>query len=77
MHGNVWEWTEDRWIETNDGKPRDGSERGGSAHRSVRVIRGGSWRCTLLELRAAHRRSYPSYHYKHDPGFRVARNLLP
>ena len=42
MHGNVWEWVQDRWHGNYDGAPADGSvwESGDGA---ARVIRGGSW----------------------------------
>ena len=42
MHGNAWEWCEDRWHDNYDGAPSDGSawESGSS---SSRVLRGGSW----------------------------------
>ena len=42
MHGNVSEWVEDRWHETYQGAPSDGSAwtNGPDARR---VLRGGSW----------------------------------
>ncbi|SER74330.1 Formylglycine-generating enzyme, required for sulfatase activity, contains SUMF1/FGE domain [Nitrosomonas sp. Nm51] len=42
MHGNVWEWCQDRWHENYKGAPSDGSswEKGNS---EARVLRGGSW----------------------------------
>jgi len=36
MHGNVWEWVQDKWHDTYDGAPADGSG-------ADRVIRGGCW----------------------------------
>ncbi|MEM7199626.1 MAG: SUMF1/EgtB/PvdO family nonheme iron enzyme [Planctomycetota bacterium] len=42
MHGNVWEWCQDRWHDDYRGAPGSGAawELGGSAGR---VLRGGSW----------------------------------
>jgi formylglycine-generating enzyme required for sulfatase activity len=42
MHGNVWEWVQDRWHDSYDGAPTDGGawEVGYGANR---VIRGGRW----------------------------------
>jgi formylglycine-generating enzyme required for sulfatase activity len=42
MHGNVWEWCEDRWHSDYDGAPTDGSA-WTSGSSAVRVRRGGSW----------------------------------
>ena len=42
MHGNVWEWVQDRWHGDYNGAPSDGSAwEDGSG--SDRVDRGGSW----------------------------------
>ncbi len=48
MHGNVWEWCEDRWHESYDGAPADGSAwtaraAGKSKEKDSRVLRGGCW----------------------------------
>ncbi|MBV5272226.1 MAG: SUMF1/EgtB/PvdO family nonheme iron enzyme, partial [Lamprocystis purpurea] len=42
VHGNVWEWVQDRYHASYQGEPTDGRawEAGGS---SARVVRGGSW----------------------------------
>ncbi len=42
MHGNVWEWCSDRWHDTYQGAPINGSawETGDS---ESRLLRGGSW----------------------------------
>jgi formylglycine-generating enzyme required for sulfatase activity len=42
MHGNVWEWCEDRWYWDYEGAPTDGSAWTGGDSAS-RVLRGGSW----------------------------------
>jgi formylglycine-generating enzyme required for sulfatase activity len=40
--GNVWEWVEDRWHESYDGRPRDGSA-WLEGNDPKRALRGGSW----------------------------------
>jgi formylglycine-generating enzyme required for sulfatase activity len=42
MHGNVWEWMQDKWHNSYDGAPADGSA-WESGDGSDRVGRGGSW----------------------------------
>jgi formylglycine-generating enzyme required for sulfatase activity len=54
MHGNVEEWCGDRWHDTYEGAPADGSvwEAGGSRYR---VIRGGDYGSPAGRCRAASR----------------------
>lgn len=54
MHGNVWEWCEDRWHDTYTGAPKNGSvwEEGGGAER---VFRGGYWWGAAGASRSANR----------------------
>ncbi|MDE0867344.1 MAG: formylglycine-generating enzyme family protein [Rubripirellula sp.] len=59
MHGNAWEWCQDRWdypsgAVTDPTGPSSGSDR---------VYRGGSWYYTAGYCRSAHR-------YRHDPWYR-------
>ena len=42
MHGNVWEWVEDRWHDDYQGAPDDGLA-WTQGKDSRRVLRGGSW----------------------------------
>src|SRR5262245_29868313 len=57
MSGNVWEWVEDCWHNDYKEAPTDGSAwleaNGGNC--GQRVIRGGSWNFTPLNLRASRR----------------------
>ena len=43
MHGNVWEWCQDRWHANYRGAPVDGSAWTSDADQRTRVLRGGSW----------------------------------
>jgi formylglycine-generating enzyme required for sulfatase activity len=75
MHGNVWEWCEDNWHESYNGKPpSDGSVwRGGS--RSLRVLRGGAWNNNPENLRSANRNRNQPDNRNNNVGFRVASTL--
>jgi formylglycine-generating enzyme required for sulfatase activity len=42
VHGNVWEWTEDCWNDSNKGNPGNGLPRT-SGDCTRRIFRGGSW----------------------------------
>jgi formylglycine-generating enzyme required for sulfatase activity len=74
VHGNVWDWTEDCWNESNAGNPGDGSVRT-TGDCTWRVARGGAWNYTSTYLRSA-------YRYWNEPdnrsgvqGMRMARDL--
>jgi formylglycine-generating enzyme required for sulfatase activity len=72
--GNVWEWCQDRWHESYEGAPTDGSawETGEDQRR---VERGGSFGSKPRYVRASARgRGKPADRYVYL-GFRVARDL--
>ena len=74
VHGNVGEWTEDCWNDTNAGNPGDGSART-NGDCAFRVWRGGAWSHAPTLLRAAFRgKNYPNTRFN-SQGFRVARSL--
>jgi formylglycine-generating enzyme required for sulfatase activity len=54
MHGNVFEWCQDRYHENYDGAPTDGRawEQGSD---NLRVVRGGSWLDLAGDCRSARR----------------------
>jgi formylglycine-generating enzyme required for sulfatase activity len=54
VHGNVWDWTEDCWNDSNQGNPGNGSART-TGDGGRRVIRGGFWNNPPRNLRAASR----------------------
>jgi formylglycine-generating enzyme required for sulfatase activity len=74
VHGNVWDWTDDCWNESNAGNPRDGTVRL-SGDCTWRVVRGGAWNYAPTYLRAAYRYWNLPSNRNSVQGFRVARNL--
>lgn len=76
MHGNVWQWVEDCYIDSYKNAPTDGSANAANRCES-RVIRGGSWGSNAWDLRASSRgRGYPGDR-SNLISFRVARTLVP
>jgi len=76
VHGNVWEWVQDRYHDSYVGAPADGSAwEGGEG--SVRVVRGGSWNDDPWYLRAAVRSKNGADYRSDRIGFRLARTLPP
>jgi formylglycine-generating enzyme required for sulfatase activity len=76
VHGNVWEWTEDCWNDTNIGNPGDGLART-RGNCSKRVVRGGSWIDGPPFLRSADRLKHSADLRDYGLGFRLARTLAP
>jgi formylglycine-generating enzyme required for sulfatase activity len=73
MHGNVWEWTQDRYVDTYSGAPTNGSAVTTGDSWSG-VMRGGSWNNNPQNLRSANRGINPSIRH-YNGGFRLARVL--
>jgi formylglycine-generating enzyme required for sulfatase activity len=76
VHGNVEEWTEDCWNDSNSGNPGDGSARS-TGDCSHRVVRGGSWLDHPGGLRSADRYGNTPSLRIGNIGFRLARTLAP
>ncbi len=76
VHGNVLEWSEDCWNETNSGNPGNGTART-TGDCSRRVLRGGSWDNIPQFLRSAGRYWNSSVGRVYFIGFRVGRTLTP
>ncbi len=77
MHGNVWEWVEDCYVNNYNGAPVDGSARPPTGNCVSRVLRGGSWLGDPQYLRAATRDRFQPDVRSGYIGFRLARTLLP
>ena len=73
MHGNVWEWVQDRACDLA-AAPKDGSamEDCVTGHR---VARGGAWNTRPRYIRSAAHGAAHENSYNTDVGFRVARSL--
>jgi formylglycine-generating enzyme required for sulfatase activity/uncharacterized caspase-like protein len=77
VHGNVSEWTQDCWNDSNKGNPGDGSART-TGDCSRRVERNGGFGGVPAGLRAASRGAAADERTHTTPrGFRVARTLSP
>ncbi|WP_437623567.1 SUMF1/EgtB/PvdO family nonheme iron enzyme [Sorangium sp. So ce1151] len=74
MLGNVYEWCLDAWSEDlhRDLTKPPATDR----WYSRRVIRGGSWKATAGNIRAAHRWAHDAGHRADALGFRLARGRL-
>ncbi len=72
MHGNVWEWVQDKYHGNYEGAPPDGSawEDGDS---SKRVLRGGSWFSDARHCRSASRSGLDPDDRVYYVGFRLLR----
>ncbi len=74
MHGNVYEWCQDRYHSDYDGAPSDGSAwESGSG--SLRVLRGGRWLLHAGDCRSALRSFYAPGNRREYLGFRVLRKM--
>jgi formylglycine-generating enzyme required for sulfatase activity len=69
MHGNVWEWCLDDYIDNYSDAPRDGIALTGRS--DVKLLRGGSWDDNPANCRSAYRNDYNLDHCNHYIGFRV------
>jgi formylglycine-generating enzyme required for sulfatase activity len=75
MHGNVWEWCQDRYakIETPEKEtPLDDMEQKDTANSSSRVLRGGSFYNLAENARSAYRNNNEPANRHYSSGFRPA-----
>lgn len=72
MHGNIWEWCNDRYDENYYSKSPSTNPTG-PATGSKRVIRGGCWYSKIGFCRSASRSGDPNVTTYSDLGFRVVR----
>jgi formylglycine-generating enzyme required for sulfatase activity len=74
MIGNVWEWTQDCYVDKYEVQPIDGSAHD-VTNCQQRVLRGGSWDDNPQDLRSAKRDGSSSDNRYDFIGFRLARTL--
>ena len=56
MHGNVWEWCQDKWHDSYKGAPIDGSAwKKQPSDNNNRIVRGGSWYNNVSHCHSAFR----------------------
>ena len=74
MHGNVWEWCEDRYVmhPGTESPPKTSTDAG-----APRIIRGGAWTSQGKRLRSAHRDGYPPSANDAKYGVRLALTIPP
>jgi formylglycine-generating enzyme required for sulfatase activity/CRP-like cAMP-binding protein len=77
MHGNVSEWVEDCYHANYNGAPTNGSAWAAGGDCSSRMIRGGGWNISPVNLRSASRGRGTTFLQFNSLGFRVARTLAP
>jgi len=71
MHGNVWEWTQDRYHDSYSGAPTDGSAWEGNS--SYRVIRGGSYDDSKRDCWLTNRNYLSNIFHSSYTGFRLVK----
>lgn len=74
MHGNLWEWCADNWLDNYNSSPRDSSSYQNKASRD-RVVRGGSWHEPPQLCRSAARLRVRQSDAEEFVGFRVVCEL--
>ena len=74
MHGNVWEWTADCYVDSYKGAPLDGRARARPDCRNV-VVRGGGWNDRPQYLRSAIRYGDPPHYRSIYVGLRLVRDF--
>ena len=77
MTGNVWEWTQDCYVNNYNQAPTNGAAVGSATDKDcARVVRGGSWIVSPVFLRSAIRNRLAPGVHDYGVGFRLARTLF-
>jgi formylglycine-generating enzyme required for sulfatase activity/tRNA A-37 threonylcarbamoyl transferase component Bud32 len=74
MHGNLWEWCLDEWVDNYNNAPVNGSSRGDIKSRATekqRLLRGGSWYFYANFCRSANRDHFAVSFRDLNFGFRL------
>jgi formylglycine-generating enzyme required for sulfatase activity len=74
MHGNVWEWVEDCYVNSYSGLATNGAANT-TGDCAFRVFRGGSWYVNPRYLRSAIRSGSSPTNRSYSVGFRLSRTL--
>lgn len=74
MHGNVFEWCEDTWVEALGGDGENASPRL-DGDKARRVVRGGSWSYDAKYVTSDRRSRFPADVCSSNQGFRIARDI--
>jgi formylglycine-generating enzyme required for sulfatase activity len=74
VHGNVWEWTQDRFS-PNGYAAQPQTDPTGSASGTQRTVRGGSWHATADGWTSTFRKGYDPGYRGISIGFRVGRTV--
>ncbi|QYX30892.1 bifunctional serine/threonine-protein kinase/formylglycine-generating enzyme family protein [Sphaerospermopsis torques-reginae] len=69
MHGNVWEWCWDDWVDNYNNAPIDGSA--ATIKSGSKLLRGGSWYNYPRDCRSAYRDDYNPDYRNVNYGFRL------
>jgi formylglycine-generating enzyme required for sulfatase activity len=71
MHGHVWEWCQDKWVEEVEKLPKDGTSFNGWTLLGGRAVRGGSWNLDTDSCRSGSRHNTYPDNSNLNQGFRV------
>jgi formylglycine-generating enzyme required for sulfatase activity len=74
MYGNVWEWTLDRYAESYEHTPRDGTHHKVQSDKGM-CLRGGAWSAEAINCRSARRINLGANSRNYFVGFRVVIEL--
>jgi len=74
MHGNVWEWCQDDYVDNYKNTPKDGKPYIDKNAKS-KILRGGSWFSYAYVTRSSYRNGGDPTNRINDVGFRLLRTL--